>query len=82
MSHYVFPLFYSPCNHEGDVIVILFAMGTYQGDHLEGALFALAHFKVLCCIVNHFFSYLFSSIVNDTHIIGPFFIVASTYEYF
>jgi hypothetical protein len=29
-----FPLFYNCCNHEGDVIVIPFAMGTPQGDPL------------------------------------------------
>jgi hypothetical protein len=42
-----FPLFYSHCNHEGDVIIIPIAMGTQQGDPLGGTLFVLAHFKVL-----------------------------------
>jgi hypothetical protein len=27
-----FPLYYSHCNHQGDVTIILFAMGTHQGD--------------------------------------------------
>ncbi len=41
------PLFYNHHNHKGDVIVIPFTMGTHQGDPLGGALFTLAHFKVL-----------------------------------
>jgi len=76
------PLFYNHHNHEGDVIVIHTAMETYHGDPLGGALFTLAHFKVLHSITNHFLSYLFPSIANDTHIIGPHSIVSSTYEHF
>ncbi len=34
------PMFYNHCNHEGDVTIIPFAMGTHQGDPLGGALFA------------------------------------------
>jgi hypothetical protein len=30
------PLFYNNCNHEGNVILISFAMGTHQGDPLRG----------------------------------------------
>jgi hypothetical protein len=82
MSYYVFKFFYSHCNHESDVIVILFAMGTYQGDPLEGALFTLTHFKALCFIVSHFLSYLFPSIADNTHIIGFPFIVTFAYEHF
>jgi hypothetical protein len=82
MSYYVFSLFYSHCNHENDLKVIFFAMGTCQGVLLGGALFALSHLKVLCSIVNHFTSYLFSSIIDDIHIIGPHFIVTSAYEHF
>jgi hypothetical protein len=49
---------------------------------LGGALFALAHFKTLRFIVNRFPSSLFPSIINDTHIIGPFSIVSYAYEHF
>jgi hypothetical protein len=76
------PMFYSHCNHEGNVTIIPFVMGTHQGDPLGGALFALAHFKALHSIINHFFSCLFPSIVNDIHTIGPPSIVTSTYEHF
>jgi len=67
-----FTLFYSHRNCGSNVIVILFAMGTYQDDPLGGALFALAHFRPLHFIANHFPSCLFPSITNDIHIIGPF----------
>ncbi len=73
---------YNHHNCEGDVIVIPSIMGTHQGDPLGGALFALAHFRALHSIANHFPSCLFPSIVNDTHMIGPPFIVSSTYEHF
>jgi hypothetical protein len=76
-----FPLFYNHHNREGDVTFIPFAMGTHQGDPLGKALFTLAHFKALCSITNHLSSYLFPSIVDDIHIIGPPSIVSSTYEH-
>ncbi len=76
------PLFYSRRNCESDVIVITFAMGTNQGDPLGKALFELAFFRALCFITSHFLSCLFPSIVNDTHIISPPFIVSSTYVHF
>ncbi len=60
-------------------------MGTHQGDPKGGGpgggqLFALAHFRVLCFIVNHFASSLFLSITDETHIVGPPLIVS--YEHF
>jgi hypothetical protein len=77
-----YPLFYNHHNHEGDVTIILFAMGIHQGDPLGRAQFALANFKVLRSIANHFPSCLFPSIIDDTHIIGPLSIISSTYEHF
>jgi hypothetical protein len=70
------PLFYSHWNFKSEVIVIPFAMGTHQGDPLGGALF------VLHSTTSHFSFLLFSSIIDDIHIIGPFLIVSSTYEHF
>ncbi len=57
-------------------------MGTHQGDSLGWVLFTLAHCRALRLIANHFPSYLFPSIANDTHIIGPFSIVSFAYEHF
>jgi hypothetical protein len=64
------------------VIVIPFAMGTYQGDPLGGALFALAPFKALHSIVSHFSSCLFPSIIDDIHIIDLPSIASFTFEFF
>jgi hypothetical protein len=52
-------------------MIIPFAMGTHQGDQLGGALFVFTHLKALSSIVSHFPSYLFPSIVDEIHIIGP-----------
>jgi putative effector of murein hydrolase len=57
-------------------------MEIHQGDPLGGALFTLTHFKVLRFIANHFPSYLFPSIIDDNHIIGPPSIVSFAYEHF
>ncbi len=75
-------LFYNHHNHEGDVIVIPFAMGICLNNPLEWALYALTHFRVLNFIANHFPSCLFPSIIDDTHITGPLFIVSCAYEHF
>jgi len=40
-------IFFRSKHCEGNVIIIPFAMGTHQGDPEGGALFALAHFRVL-----------------------------------
>jgi hypothetical protein len=56
-------------------------MGTHQNDPMGGALFTLTHFRALRS-TSHFPSYLFSSIANDTHIIGSPSIMSSTYEHF
>jgi hypothetical protein len=77
-----FPLFYNHHNREINVIVILFAMRTCQGDPLGRALFALTHFKALRFIASDFPSCLFLSIIDDIHIIGPFFTISFAYEHF
>jgi hypothetical protein len=65
-----------------DVTMIPFAMETHQGDPLGMVLFTLTHFRALCFISSCFPSYLFPSITNDMHIIGPHSIISSTYEHF
>jgi hypothetical protein len=57
-------------------------MGTRQSDPLGETLFVLAHLRALHFITIHFLSYLFPSITNVTHIIGPPPIVSSIYEHF
>jgi len=65
------PLFYNHHSRDNDVTVIPSAMGTHQGDPLGRALFVLAHLKTLRSTTSHFPSYLFPSITDNTHIIGP-----------
>jgi hypothetical protein len=65
-------MFYSHCNREGNVTIIPSTMGTHQGDSLGGRLFVLTHFRTLHSATNCFFSFLFPSITDDIHIIGPF----------
>ncbi len=77
------PLFYNHLNHENDVTIIPFAMGIRQSDPFGGmGLFILAYFRALHSIANHFPYFLFSSVANDTHIIGPPSIVSSIYKHF
>jgi hypothetical protein len=76
-----FPLFYNHRNCENNITIILSIMGTHRSDLLKGALFTLTHFKALYSTTNHFPSYIFPSITNDTHIIGPPLIVSSTYHF-
>jgi hypothetical protein len=64
------------------IIIIPFAMGTYQGDHLGWALFALIHFRALRFIANHFLFYIFPSIIDDIHMTGPPFILSFAYGHF
>jgi hypothetical protein len=75
-------LFYNHCNYEGHVTIIFITMGTHHSDPLGKALFTLAHFWALRFISNHFPSYLFPSITNNTHVIGFSSIVSSAYEHF
>jgi len=72
-----YPMFYNYHNCESNVIVIPPTMGTRQGEPLGKTLFALAHFKALHSTINCFLSYLFPSIVDDIHIIGPLSIVCT-----
>ncbi len=64
--------------------IIPYTMGIRQRDPLGGALFVLAHFRALHSTTSCFPSCLFPSIIDDTHIIGPYplSIISSTYEHF
>jgi hypothetical protein len=77
-----FPLFYNHHNCEDDVTIIPSTMGTYHGAPWGGALFVVGNFRALSSIASHFPFYLFLSIANDTHIIGPPSIVSFAYEHF
>jgi hypothetical protein len=51
--------FYNHYNHENDVTLIPFTMGTYQGDPLRNAIFALIHFKALCFTTSYSFLFFY-----------------------
>jgi hypothetical protein len=55
---------------------------TCQGDPLDGLLFALTHFHAFHNLVMHFPSYLFPSIIDDTHIIGLVLVVSWAFHHF
>jgi hypothetical protein len=72
-------------------IVIVIVKGCYNQSICHGnslrwsfgrAVFALVHFRALNSTINHFPFCLFSSIVNDLHIISPFSIISFAYEDF
>jgi hypothetical protein len=56
-----YPMFFSHHNHENNITIIPYTMGTHQSNPLGGALFALTHLKVLC-FYNKLFSFLSISI--------------------
>jgi len=58
------PMFYNHQNHDGDVTIISFAMGTHEGDPLKRPIFALIHFKALCFTTNHLSFCLLPYIIN------------------
>jgi hypothetical protein len=74
------PMFYNHHTHDGNVTIIPSAMAIHRGDLLGKALFALVHLKALHFTMIHLTSYLFPSIIDDTHIIGP--ISLYPYEHF
>jgi hypothetical protein len=46
-------------------------LGTWQGDPLGGALFVLIHFHVFHLIIATQLTFVFLSLRDDTHIVGP-----------
>jgi hypothetical protein len=66
-----FSFYYQHGQHEEGVTIIESSSGTRQGDFLRSTLFALAHYQALLKTIVQTFSYLFPSLVDDTHIVGP-----------
>ncbi len=55
---------------EGVTIIESFS-SMKQGDPLRGLLFALAHYQTLLETIVQAPNYIFPSLANDTHIVGP-----------
>jgi len=64
-------LYYQPGQHEEGVTIIDSSSSTRQGDLLRGILFALAHYRTFLETIAWAPNYVFPSLVNDIHIVGP-----------
>jgi hypothetical protein len=53
------------------VTIIESSFGTKQGDPLGGPLFDLAHYWTFLKTIARAFNYIFPSLVDNTHIVGP-----------
>jgi hypothetical protein len=53
------------------ITIIESSLGIRKGDPLRGLLFILAHYQVFLETIMWVFSYVFPSLVDDTHIMGP-----------
>jgi hypothetical protein len=53
------------------VTIIDLSLNTRQGDPLGGPLFVLAHYQAFLETIMRAPSYVFPSLVDDTHIVGP-----------
>jgi hypothetical protein len=52
-------------------IIIESSLGKRQGDPLRGLLFVLAHYQTFLKIIMRAPSYIFPSLMDDIHIVGP-----------
>jgi hypothetical protein len=74
--------FFQPSSLLGNLSIIHFLKGICQGDLFNGPLFTLAHFCALWCYVGIFPFCIFSSFIDDIHIIGLVFIICFVYNHF
>ncbi|KAL2624441.1 hypothetical protein R1flu_008686 [Riccia fluitans] len=74
------PLYFSHSSSEDEVSLLSSESGTRQGDPLDGALFALAHLRALRITASEHPLCLFSSLADDTHIVGPPMAVIPTFH--
>jgi hypothetical protein len=63
------------------VTIIELSSSTKQGDPLEGLLFALAHYWTFLKTIAQAFNYIFPSLVDDTHIVGPLSEITFTFDH-
>ncbi len=63
------------------VTIIESFLGTRQGDPLGGPLFVLAHYRALLETIMWDFSYIFPSLVDNTHIMGPMNEISRVFNY-
>jgi hypothetical protein len=77
-----FKLYFNHCYSLGVLFVILSFVGAHQGDMLVRLLFALIHFRTLCCSLEVFLSCFFLSLAIDTHILNHTHVFSFTFDNF
>ncbi len=65
---------------EGFTIIESFS-STKQGDPLRGPLFVLAQYRILLETITWASNYVFPSLTNDTHIMGPMNEITCTFDH-
>jgi hypothetical protein len=70
------PWYFTHQNKKCEIIIVPWTMGTHQSDPLRGSLFSITHFRVA-----HFPFYIFPTIIDDTHILGPSSEVIQAFEF-
>ncbi len=76
------PLYFNHHSSSRALFVILFSMGTCQGDPLVGPFFTFVHFCTLHYFSRVFPSCLFPSLASDTHIFGPTHVISFAFNHF
>ncbi len=75
-----FSFYYQHGQHEEGVTIIESSSGTRKGYFLWSNIFALAHYQALLKTIVQTFSYVFPSLVDDTHIVGPMNEIISVFD--
>jgi hypothetical protein len=63
------------------VTIIESSSSTRQGDPLRGFLFALAHYQTFVETIAQALNYIFPSLVDDSHIVGPLNEITFTFDH-
>jgi hypothetical protein len=63
------------------VTIIDSSLSTKQGDPLKGSLFALAHNWTFLKTIMQALNYVFPSLTNDTHTMGPLSEIICAFDY-
>ncbi len=64
------------------VTIIESTLGMKQGDPLRGPLFVLAHYRTFLNTITWALSYVFPSLTDDTHIMGPLSEITCAFDHF
>jgi hypothetical protein len=67
--------------HEEGVTIIESSSSIRQGDPLGGLLFTLAHYQALLKTIVQATNYVFPSLADDTHIVGPMNKIVPTFDH-